>query len=252
MDSAETTYRDTMLAIAGRLEGYRAKYEAGRDSRAVFAHAYALISRRLADELFRGGFSDPAWIVSLDEALAKRYFEALDAFDQNRPLPKAWEHVFGAICRERSSVLEDLVYSMAAHIVHDLPLALVDVEFTSKEQASRIRDFHRVGDILATGIDDIQRQVAERYNPLLKWLDRLGKGFDEILTSYGMKLARGMAWYNATRLVDPRSRTEAQESIARSPGILIDKIRRSPFWSIRIVLRLTRCFARLFRRWPAS
>src|SRR3989442_1052818 len=143
-------------------------------------------------------FDDPAWVVALDEAFAAEFRRAADAVGPESA-PPGWRPVLDALTRRRTSVFEDLVLGMVAHIVYDLPHALLAVEQGAPD-ARHIRDFHKMNDLLARGTGEIQNAVARRYNPWLHWLDRLGGRLDEVLTDYGMRFARGMAWYNAERL----------------------------------------------------
>ena len=62
---------------------------------------------------------------------------------------------------------------MLAHISYDLPQALTDVDF-SAGGAGRISDYQIMNGFLASQTDRVQALVADRYNPLLRWLDRLG------------------------------------------------------------------------------
>lgn len=245
-------YQSRLFMLAGRLDEYAIRYERMRDSRAVFTHTYGIITRTLAGKIADTGFDDVEWIVSLAEAFARHYLLALDAFDQNGDTPKAWAEVFSVLKLKTTSVLEDLVFAMTAHIVNDLPLALVDVGLVDSRQISHIHDFHRMNDVLGSNIKAIEDDILDRYEPAFKWLDHLGHGYDQILTNYGFRLSRGMAWYNAVRLLDPASSTEAKESIERSAVQLIENVRNPPVLSLRIAYRLLRYVAALFRRWPGE
>jgi hypothetical protein len=139
---------------------------------------------------------------------------------------------------------------MAVHILHDLPLALGDVSAGARPDAARVYDFHAVNDMMASSIDEIQATTARRYSPYISWLDQLGHRYDEILTNYGVRLSRGMAWYNALRLADERSAAHAAESIERSPIVVIDGIVRPPIWSLRVLLRFARWIVSFLRVWP--
>ena len=99
-------------------------------------------------------------------------------------------------------------------------------------------------------IKDIEDSILKRYEPAFSWLDNLGHGYDQILTNYGFRLSRGMAWYNAVRLLDPLSSSAAKGSIERSAVQLIENVRNPPVFSLRIVYRLLRFVAAVFRRWP--
>jgi hypothetical protein len=245
-----TSPQERVRAIADRLDQDVARYEAARDSRAVFAYAYGRLTRTLAEALGTGQFVDPAWVARLAEVFSERYFEARGLYDQGLAPPTPWREVLDAICRQRSTVLEDLVFPITVHIVHDLPLSLVDVGLAGADGASRIFDHHRVNDVLEQAIETIQAAVAARYEPFVGWLDQFGADLDEIATNYGLRVSRGVAWYNALRLQDAASHDDALAGIKRSPLVLVEEVRRPPVWSLRILFRLSRSIAARCRRWP--
>jgi Family of unknown function (DUF5995) len=238
-----------LMAVAKRLDGYRWRYEQAKDSRCVFTYAYVLLTERIARELPGAGYLEPAWVVELAETFVERYFEALDASAEGRSVSPAWDAVFQAIDRKRSSVLEDLVFGITVHIVHDLPLGLRQVGLDGT-RGSHVHDFHALNTAMGEEVDEITRCIARRYAPYIAWLDRLGHDYEDVLTSYGIRMARGMAWYNAIRLGDPASEPDAQKSIERSPGAFIETVLNPPLPSLRTVLRLCRFVVGLLRHWP--
>ena len=238
-------------ALAARLDERRIALERSKDSRCVFTCAYVLITRRLARELPHANYRDAEWIVELAEAFAGRYFDALDASAAGLPAGEAWDSVFDAIDRRHSSVLEDLVFSMTAHIVHDLPAALDEVGCEGID-GSHIGDFHAVNQTMAEAIDEIETVIAKRYAPWVRQLDHLGRPYSRILSSYGIRMARGLAWYNADRLADPSCRADARASTARSVKTFVDDVLHPPAWTARTALRFGRFVVGLFRRWPSD
>ena len=243
---------DRIQTVVDRMEAYLARYEAARDSRAVFTLGYLQFTRALRAAIGVAPFADPSWVTLVVERFAEKYFEALDALDQDRTPVTPWREVFDAILNQRSSVLEDLVFGITAHIVHDLPLTLVEVGMVDANGASRVADHHLINDVLEASIDGMQDAVARRYEPLVWWLDHLGSDLDEIATNYGLRVSRGLAWYNAIRLLDGRSREDALAAIRRGPLVLIEEVRRPPIWSLRFVLRWMRWVSSFFRRWPSA
>jgi len=239
-----------LLQLADHLDSYRRTYDGAEDSRAVFTYAYVLITTHLADALPLTKFFDPEWIVQLALNFASHYTAALEGSNSNLPVPAAWEKVFGVIRNGRTSVLEDLIFSITAHIVHDLPIALSQVGMVDSHQGLRIHDFHLMNDVLAGNIQLIADSVTGRYEPFWKWLDHLEEKNAQIFTNYGFRISRGMAWYNAMRLLDPASRADADAAINKSVAIIVDDIRRPSFWSARIICRCARFVAALFRRRP--
>jgi hypothetical protein len=237
-------------ALVASLSSRARALEGRRDSRCVFTHAYALMTGRLGAELSQRPLTDPDWIVALAETFAGRYTAALDAWDAGGELPSAWRRVFETICSRRTSVVEDLVFAMAVHIMRDLPHALLDVGLEAPDGSSRISDFHALNDVLGSTIDEIQDEVSRRYGRYVRSLDRIGRGYDEILTNYGVRVSRGLAWYNGVRLADPRSTREAAASIERSPIVFTNEVMNPPVWSLRVFLRAIRWGLGYLRRWP--
>ena len=239
---------DRLDGVAQRIRAYRVKYEARHDDRAVFAFAYELITEDLARNVDPSRFQKPEWVVALDEAFVNRFARAMDAYDARTEVPPGWNFILQQLAERRTSVLEALVLGMVSHIVWDLPLALNDV--TAETLPSAIADYHSVNDVLEHAISGLQRAVTRRYNPFFAWLDLLAGRQDEVLTNFGIRMGRGMAWYNAQRLRDERSRDAALESIARSPRMLARELLSPPFAPVWIAVRALRWLSSWFRRWP--
>lgn len=100
---------------------------------------------------------------------------------------------------------------------YDLPLALRALARTGRgELRDHIADFHRMNGLLASCVDTVQDEISARYCRRLQSLDRLFTGDDALFTSYGIRVARGMAWFNCDRLTDPQATAGAMGSISRS------------------------------------
>jgi hypothetical protein len=235
-----------LRSLEQRLSEAARQFEHARDSRCVFTHAYSLMTRRIAEDLPTAGI-DQVWVTQLAEAFAARYFRALDGKLQ---VGEAWQEAFAAMRDRRTSPLEDLVFAMTVHIVHDLPLALGDVSADRMPPADHINDYHAMNDMLGSSIEAIKDATAHRYAPYISWLDRLGERYGDLLTNYGIRLGRGVAWYNAIRLADSGSTASAAESIERSPVIVIQDILRPPIHSLRLPLRFVRWVLSFLRTWP--
>lgn len=251
--------------LAEELTPYVQRYERDRDSRAIFAYAYFLLTQHLADRLEASDpdFDEPGWVADLAVAFGDRFMAAMDAIDASRgeptpdsnapaeldeAVPRPWNDVHRAICLERSTVLEDLVFAMGAHISYDLPYALLAVG----TEPGNLADYHRMNDVLATRTDAIQDAVTDRYNRFLTRFDRMVGGGDELFTEYWIRIGRSMAWYNAMRLQSPRSRTQAEGSINRATFHLIESARSTGPAPVRWGFALYRLLFRLSRRWPDS
>lgn len=107
-----------------------------------------------------------------------------------------------------------------------------------------------MNELLAKDIQPIADEVTKRYEPWFHWLDHLEKRHTLVLTDFGFRVSRGLAWYNASRLLDPASQNAAHESVEKSVITLVNDVRRPPIWSLRLVFRGLRWIAGLFRAWP--
>jgi hypothetical protein len=250
-DLMEPDLHHRLQAIVDRLRECQHRFERARDSRAIFSYIYATITHDVDHQMERLGLVDPGWIVTLAEAFADRYFAAIDAFETGQPVSPAWRAVFEAL-DGRSSVLEDAVFPMTVHIVHDLPLALIDVGFGSRSSGRHLHDFDRINKVMETSMDKIRRGVTRRYSPGLRFLDRMERHYDVVLSDYGIRMSRSQAWYDALRLCDPTSREPALRSLEERPIELVRSVRHPADSWIGPLLSLLRGFARLFRRWPEA
>ncbi len=243
--------RERVDAVARRLDEVVARLDHDRDGLAIFAFTYRLMTRRIGDAVSAedGGGMDPAWVARIVELFAGRFFAAEAAWQGGQPAPAGWAYILEQLATRRTSVLEEMVLGMAAHILYDLPLAVLDLEAEGMALESTLADYHRMNDVLADAIDEIQARVAERYQPKLRFLDRLVGNQDEILTSYGIRLSRGMAWYNAKRLLGSEARSEVEASIARAPEGLARLLFEPSF--VGRVFRCLRWLSSFFRRWPS-
>jgi hypothetical protein len=240
-------HEERLETLRRRLAELAMSYEAQKDSRCVFTYAYAFMTERLEEGLRSADLDDPEWIVTLAETFGQLYVSAVTGWDEDPSrVPEGWRSVFETICPARTSPLEDLVFAMAAHIIRDLPHALIAVGLDDENAKTHIRDFHSINRIMGDTIDEMQSRIGKRYAPYLRWLDRVGRADDELLSNYGIRVSRGMAWYNAARLADPASSAAAAASIDKSPGDFIREIMRQP------LLRILRLLVHSLRRWPAA
>lgn len=218
--AAAAAAAEKVAGVARELAARVTRYDAQRDHRAVFAYTYFRLTSDLAASLRTNGlsFRAPDWVADLSVSLAAGYFTAMDAIDtwlglvpgaRSRPggeirsadlpetIPKPWRDVYAASTVRHSYVLEEVLFSMMAHMSYDLPLALRAL-VARGEVHHRIADFHRMNDLLATSIDGVQEHIAARYCRRLDSLDRLFTRDDELFTSYGIRVARGWPGSTAT------------------------------------------------------
>jgi hypothetical protein len=246
------TPQAAITALANELEQKTVVFERARDARCVFACSYARMTRVLAASLPRADLADPSWVAQLALVFAEYYLRATREHDAGTLVRGAWSQVFKAGHEGRTSVLEDLVLGMTAHMVNDLPLALCDVGLINARGESRIGDYQALNEVLGWAIEDIQAEVGRRYDPLLRVLDQCAESYDEIITDLGLRVSRATAWYNAQRLLHASTRAATLAAIARSPEITMRELLDPPLISLRCAFRGARCVARASRRWPSA
>jgi hypothetical protein len=261
---------EVVADVAEQLIRYIERYEERRDSRCVFAFLYLQLTRTLATSLGVGdpAFHNPAFVADLADCLAQEYFTTSDTMDSwlessgTMPtahltpsdipdaVPEPWREVFAALSGGRSYVLEDALFSMMAHISYDLPVALRGMA-SQGDVVAHLSDFHLMNEVLGNAVDFVQDELSNRYGWWLGGLDRIFARNDELLSNYGIRVSRGMAWYNFCRLVDPDARAEAEQSIRSSTGAFIRQVREPDNWLLRPALHLARAVLPERRRWPA-
>jgi hypothetical protein len=243
--------------MSARLYALADTYIRARDPRAIASNCLGRMQQVLAEDLEGGKvqFADPDWVASLAEALHGRWIDACQQFDQDpSSLRTPYRDVFRAVVQQPCTVLEALVFPLTVHIVHDLTLALVEVEFRSAP--TRLADFDVINGRLAAEIDAIEHLIHRSYDPtsipIIQVLDQLGGTADRILTDIGFRVSRAWAWYQACRLVDPRHSADARREIEHNPIELMRLVRTPHVWEpLAQVYRLTRFVAaRLPFSWP--
>ena len=193
----------TIADVIARLDGLVAGWDRNGDYRAVFARSYRIITRRMAKAIGDGFFEDNAWMAALDIRFAQEYFDAVDDYDSGTgEVPRCWRLAFQLARFRQTTVLQDLLVGINAHVLHDLAIALNAMGLPPADRALRRRDHDRVNDVLAGLIDEVQADLERRYSWTLGFLDRLLGQDDEALTDEGLRTSRATAWVSAIALAD--------------------------------------------------
>lgn len=188
------------------------------DHRAVFALTYLRTTEAFRRALDAAPFADAEWIIRLDAVFAGLYFEAEDLAAEGDPaVPQAWRIAFEAADARRTNAFQDVVLGMNAHIQRDLPVALYRMGLVGPG-GSRKPDHDRVNDVLAAVVDEIEDEIAARYDPAFSVVDAKPSPADEIAALESIRTWREGAWRNAERLAlaaTPEERAGVMDSIER-------------------------------------
>jgi hypothetical protein len=188
--------------LIARMAALLEPLEAEGDRRRYFHTTYQRTTIAVAEELKRGGFTDPEWVERWDIAFADLYLDALEASLAGQSLARPWEIAFNASAD--LPPLRHVLLGMNAHINYDLPQALIAV--ITEEQfddpallARREADHRAIDNVLASRVaaedDELTRLSAPA--PLL---DRLLRPFNRRGTQRFLREAREKVWANAIAL----------------------------------------------------
>jgi len=181
---------------------------AAGDQRQYFHAVYQRTTIAVAEELKRGGFTDPEWVERWDVVFADLYLDALEAALAGREPTRPWAIAFGAPAD--LPVLRHVLLGMNAHINFDLPQALVavitDEQFDDPALLARREADHKAIDtVLSSRVaaEDAERTAVYGPGTLL---DRLLRPLNRLGTQRFLREAREKVWANAIALSQARRR----------------------------------------------
>jgi hypothetical protein len=163
-----------------------------------FAALYRLVTINVRTGIAAGRFEDSARMAQLDIAFAKRYLDALAAYQQGQPTAACWRVAFDAADAWRPLILQHLLLGMNAHINFDLGIAAAETSPGAQLAASQ-HDFNEINRILAGLIQVVQVQIGS-VSPWIWVLDKIGGRTDEEIVEFSLNVARREAWNFAVRL----------------------------------------------------
>jgi hypothetical protein len=175
-----------------------------------FAALYTHVEVAIDAALARNEFTHPGLLARVNERFFRRYLGAFDERRRELPASGPWQAAFDAGESNRLCVVQHLLLGMNAHINYDLPIAVTNA--LDRDELAVFRgDFNRMNDLLASLVDEISNDIALCW-PLLRWINRLGRGPDDIV-DFSMRCAREHAWCSALKLA-PLAGTERRRAIA--------------------------------------
>ena len=187
-------------AYIGVTEAMHARWQvldAACDPDAIFALLYLITTAKVGDLVAASHFADNPFLVEWDQDFAQRYFDAFDAHHAGGAAPEPWQKAFDHAASGRSTVTEDLLLGMNAHVNYDLAFSAYEMGLPQNGQKA---DFDRVNDAFWNVVVPVGDEMGARYDPSQA---RDGSGelgpFDygvvELLISW-----RENAWNNAVLL----------------------------------------------------
>ncbi|MFF4380021.1 DUF5995 family protein [Kitasatospora sp. NPDC001547] len=184
------------------------------DGVAVFNRIYLAVTEAVRDRLGDGYFADPPAVAELDTVFARRYLRAVAADAAGREPPACWRPLFALRAHPGVHPLQFALAGMAAHIQHDLPLAVLDTcRRRGCEPAVIEEDYRRINRVLA----EVEAAVREQLMPGPDLLE-LAEPLTHLLGVWSVAAAREGAWSAADALWELRHLPDA----ARAFTIALD------------------------------
>ena len=148
-----------------------------------------------------------AWVTRLIDHFAGYYFRALDAYDRGSDLSQCWQRAFDETRQPGTTVIQQLLMGVSAHISCDLVLVLDDLlrpvwaQLSAAERERRHADYRLVNTIIGETIDTVQDEVIVPYAQLMGLIDQLAGPFDEWLTARLLSNWRDDVWQRTMGLL---------------------------------------------------
>jgi hypothetical protein len=197
--------------ITQLMKDWIADWEQVSDPRATFLNCYLLMTENMLQAINSEQFNDPRWVKSFLHRFAEYYFEALDAYENNRAAaPRVWIRVHDAAHEQSTQVVQNLLLGINTHINYDLVFTLVDMLESEWDQLSfferdqRQADHNQVNQIIASTVDTVQDQVLESLVPEMDLLDKLMGPLDEWMISGLISHWRDEVWQQAVDIIDTK------------------------------------------------
>jgi hypothetical protein len=197
------------------------------DYRAVFLHMYYIITRNVQDEIESPSdpsnpiFLDPAWMSRLAGKFATLYYRSLRTFEKPASTERAWKLAHGLAIRKESTVLQDMILGITAHIKYDLAAAIAANLREHRDQEApgaliaRKRDHDNANTILRRSIREIKRTIPREYGGLRRQLHQSWFSLDELLAIAIVRYHREKVWWDALELIRCRDQQEVDRVMHR-------------------------------------
>ncbi len=171
---------------------------------------------------------------------AMRYLDALSLWKSVKRPTKAWYLAFEQTKLSSISVIQHILCGINAHINLDLSIAAAQTCPGPHIHALK-GDFEMINTVIASLVDKMQGKL-EKISLPMRWLDRIGKNYDEKIANFSIGMARDASWIAALKLANM---TESEQknfiilldqttsSLARliiKPGFIANLILKPVIW----------------------
>lgn len=212
---------DTIDEVLVRMDEIDARLPPA-DGVAVFNRMYRHVTRLVDGAVDRQLFTAGPFLERLDVHFAQLFFDAVEADEAGRPIPRAWRPLFEDRAKPDTHPLQFALAGMNAHISHDLAFAVIT---TCRERgcdplddAPEHHDYTLVNTVLDVGYGEVKTWFS---TGVVAEVDELAGTVDDVLSRWGIVSARAGAWEAAQRLwwLGDRPRLYAAASSAHARAV---------------------------------
>ncbi|ADO72169.1 DUF5995 family protein [Stigmatella aurantiaca] len=189
-----------------------------KDSRAIFLRAYYLMTTEVRAAIHGEGdytlpiFFDGKWVDEVVARFSGLYFSSLAA-----PACEAWKRAHALAGEEHSSVIENLMLGINAHINYDLAFGVHALlreggEYLDPERLARRRfDHDQINNVLMRCLPKIQAVLVREFGGGIRIFSDLFGKLDELVSFTGLRAYRDRVWHNVLALLSARTLEERQK-----------------------------------------
>ena len=205
-----------------------------------FASLYLEMTRSVKKAIHNNAFNDNQRMERLCIVFAMRYLDALSLWKSGKRPTNAWYLAFEQTKLSSMSVIQHILCGINAHINLDLSIAAAQTCPGPHIHALK-GDFEMINTVIASLVDKMQGKL-EKISLPMRWLDRIGKNYDEKIANFSIGMARDASWIAALKLANM---TESEQknfiilldqttsSLARliiKPGFIANLILKPVIW----------------------
>lgn len=218
-----------------------------RDRRAIFLQLYYMMTLEVyramhGCDAYKGSrtFLDRDWIYRLSGLFSSLYFASLNAPASDR----AWHAAHAVAKQPGSSVVQNALLGINAHINFDLPRAIAEnldpAELPDyKVMQKRKFDHDQVNDLLVRTVNPVQKVLAKNYEPGIAVVDFAMGRLDERACAWLLRTYRQQVWWNALAFAAAPEGEEQQivrQKLEQESNRLAEKVQRSPLWRAELAV----------------
>lgn len=172
------------------------------DGLACFTRMYQIVTQKVLAEVSGSSeFGDPAFMTHLDVVFVNLFLSAVDGYRAvPSTAPRCWSDLFDARADPHIAPMQFALAGMSAHILHDLPLAVVQAcedLGTAPDDGTNAADYEKVNALLGS----LDQSIRESFETgIILDLDRQAAGLENVVGNFGIVAAREAAWISALAL----------------------------------------------------